>query len=57
MLTVTRTKSNSKLINENESHITKWMAFVCKQKNMEHIKTTVVVFHSLCSMIPFNPIS
>ena len=50
-------KNNSKLIKENENHITKWTAFDCKWKNMEHIKTTVVVFHSLWPMIPFNVIS
>ena len=54
---VTAAKNNSELIKENENHITKWTAFVRKQKNMEYIKTTVVVFHSLWPMIPFNTIS
>ena len=57
ILAVTTAKNNSKLIKENENHITKWTVFVCKQKNMEHIKTTVVVFHSLGPTIPFNAIS
>ena len=30
---------------------------VSTQKNMENIKTTAVVFHSLWRMIPFNAIS
>ena len=52
ILAGTAAKNNSKLIKENKNHITKWMAFVHKQKNMKHIKTTVVVFHSLRPMIP-----
>ena len=56
-LAVTIVKNSSKLIKENENHITKWTAFDCKQKNMEHVNTTVVVFHSLWPMIPFNTIS
>ena len=56
-LAVIATKNNSKLIKENEKHITKWTAFVYKQENIEHIKTTAVVFHSLWPMIPFNAIS
>ena len=57
ILAVTAAKNNSQLIKENENHIKKWTAFVCKQKNMEHIKTAVVVFHSFWPMIPFNTIS
>ena len=57
ILAVTAAKNNSKLIKENENHIRKWTAFVCKQKNMEHIKTALVVFHSILPMIPFNAIS
>ena len=57
ILAVTTAKNNSKLIKENENHITKWTVFVCEKKNMEHIKTTVVVFHSLWPTIPFNSIS
>ena len=35
-LAVTIAKNSSKLIKENKNHITKWTAFDCKQKNMEH---------------------
>ena len=56
-LAVTIAKNSSKLIKENKNHITKWTAFDCKQKNMEHIKTTVVVFHSLWLMIPLVQIN
>ena len=55
-LAVTIVNNSPKLIKENENHITKW-TFDCKHKNKEHIKTTVVVFHSLWPMIPFNAIS
>ena len=57
ILAVTAAKNNSRLIKENENHIARWTAFVCKQLNTEHIKTTVVVFHSRWPMISFNAIS
>ena len=56
-IAVTIVKNSSKLIKENQNHITKCTAFDCKQKNMEHIKTTVVVFHSLWLMIPLVQIN
>ena len=56
-IAVTIVKNSSKLIKENQNHITKWTTFDCKQKNMEHIKTTAVVFHSLWLMIPLVQIN
>ena len=47
ILAVTATKNNSKLIKENKIITENGWDLSVNKKNMEHIETTMVVFHSL----------